>query len=468
MIGGSEVSERLSILLLCHEPARITGTINDHLQAFKTYSQHNVVILDSMFVANSDLDVQQFDAIILHYSLVIASESYIPQALASKITRFQGPKILFIQDEYRWVNKTSKAIRNLGVQTVFTLINPDIIRKVYRDPWFDHVRFEHTLTGFVPEELAKVEVPDYASRPIDVAYRARKLPAWAGAFGQEKWIIGHKFQEDAPKFSLKCDIECTEASRIYGKKWVRFLSNAKAVLGTESGVGFVDYTGEVCKQVNAYEARHPNISFEKIRDLFLEGRDGKIIMNVISPRCFEAAALRTLMVMYEGEYSGVLEAGKHYAVLERDHSNMAEIAEIIVDPERAGPIIDQAYREIACSNRWTFQAFIRRVDNVVEEEAVKYVTSSLLSQKVQDAASRLTPQVVERLEQQSSLSARSYARRIRVASFMMRSLSKVLSVSRVMGQLVPQQISSPTQNVSKKAGHFFKPRLKRLLLGISE
>ena len=56
-------------------------------------------------------------------------------------------------------------------------------------------------------------------------------------------------------------------------------------------------------------------------------------MNVISPRCFEAAALRTLMVMYEGEYAGILEAGRHYVELKRDHSNIDEVVSAIRSPD---------------------------------------------------------------------------------------------------------------------------------------
>ena len=83
----------------------------------------------------------------------------------------------------------------------------------------------------------------------------------------------------------------SEASRIYGRKWIEFLANSKAVLGTESGASFVDFTGEVSTAAEDYEKRHPDASFETINKLFLDGRDGEVTINVISPRCFEAAGL---------------------------------------------------------------------------------------------------------------------------------------------------------------------------------
>src|SRR3546814_13589577 len=104
----------------------------------------------------------------------------------------------------------------------------------------DRVRFEQTLTGFVPEDLTKVAVPAYQDRSIDVSYRARRLPGWCGTFGQEKWLIGARFAGDAASYGLKCDISTTERDRIYGQKWIELIANSTATLGTESGASFID------------------------------------------------------------------------------------------------------------------------------------------------------------------------------------------------------------------------------------
>ena len=123
--------------------------------------------------------------------------------------------------------------------------------------------------------------------------------------------------------------------------------------------------------MDEYEKNNPDATFEEVSERFLENRDGEIIIHVISPRCFEAAALKTLMIMYEGDYSGVLIKGKHYLALKRDHSNMNEIVDVISDPKRAKKIIEAAYSEVACSGKWTFRTFIQKFDSVVEEELVK-------------------------------------------------------------------------------------------------
>lgn len=444
---------RKTVLMLHGEQFRFIGTVGAHLDAFKTHSQHNFVQLDSISASDIGLDFARFDCIVLHYSTIISRASYIRDDVRQKLREFKGAKILLIQDEMRWVDATSAAIRDLGITTVFTVVNQDVIRKIYRDPWMDQVRFEQTLTGFVSEELTKLEVPAYENRPVDVAYRARKLPGWCGTFGQEKWRIGARFANDATAYGLKCDISTSERDRIYGKKWIEFVANAKATLGTESGASFVDYSGDVAPAVDDFEAANPNTSFEDIRDRFLEGRDGETVIHVISPRCFEAAALRTLMIMYEGDYSGALVANRHYVVLKRDHSNMDEVVAVLRDPERAGRIIDQAYEEVACSGAWTFAAFIRHFDRVVSEECAKNRQSS---------GAALESCEVAALERRSQELAALRKRRVQIA---VRLQSLEGAVYRFLEGKLPGFIGRPLLELGRWVKRWLKPRLRRLLLG---
>jgi len=355
------------ILLLHEAVSRHVGTIDHHLTAIEALGTDRLVSLDCISAARLPLDLNRFDSVVFHYSIVISSPSHLPAAFASRLTAFRGIKVLIIQDEMRWVDRTAEAARRLGVDVLFTVTPPGVTRKIYRDPWFDHVRFEHTLTGFVPEHLTRLEVPDYAGRPLDVSYRARKLSGWLGSFARQKWLIGERFAADAPSHGLKCDISSRESDRLYGKDWINLVMNSRAVLGTGSGSSFVDFSGETAPWVEAYEAAHPEASFAVIRDLFLEGRDGETVIDVISPRCFEAAALRTLMILYPGPYSGILQPWRHYAPLDPDHGNMAEIVRLLRSPDQAGEIIGRAYREIACSGRWTYNRFAAHLDRVITE-----------------------------------------------------------------------------------------------------
>ena len=145
--------------------------------------------------------------------------------------------------------------------------------------------------------------------------------------------------------------------------------NCKAVLGTESCISFIDFDGTVMPKVDAYEQGRPDESAVDIQAKFLGKRDGEIVIRVISPRCFEAAALRTLMILYPGSYSEILEPWRHYVPLQRDHSNMDEVVAVLRDPARAKAIIDNAYKEIALNPTYSFRAMVEEFDQDLDKHA---------------------------------------------------------------------------------------------------
>jgi hypothetical protein len=312
--------------------------------------------------------VDSFDVIVFHYSIVIARGFHICAALGQRLGASKALKVLFIQDEYRWIDATAEAIRELGISVIFTVLNEDVVDKVYHHPWLKDVRKEITLTGFVDEKLLERDVSAYAERPVDVAYRARKVPYWLGSIAMEKWIIGEKFRAEAERSGLSCDISSDENARLYGERWIQFLAGAKAVLGTESGASVCDFTGAIRASVDAATDRDPDLSFETVRSRILQSDDGQVVIHVISPRIFEAAALKTLMINYPGEYSGRLVPWRHYVPLEKDHSNIEEVIGVVRDPVRAQAIIDAAYGEVACNPENSFRAMVGHFDRVVSEE----------------------------------------------------------------------------------------------------
>ena len=357
----------LNVLLLCHLTGDSAGTIVEHVRAFGKYSANAYRVLSNLGDLPPWLQLSRFDALVIHYSLVASYDSYLSPKARQQIRDFKGFKAAFVQDDYRWIDDTVNAFAFMRIHALFPLTGPEIMDQVYSPEKLPGVRRETVLTGYVPEHLTRLSVPSFAERPIDVGYRARKLPAWIGSHVQQKWQIAERFRADAPRYGLKVDLSYREEDRIYGNDWIRFTTSCKAMLGTESGASVCDFTGRIQRNVEAHVARDPNVDFETLRRLYFEKEDGRIMMNVISPRCFEAAALRTLMILYEGHYSGVLQPWRHYVPLQRDHGNMAEVARVLRDPARAQEIVDRAFREVAQNPAYTFKAMVGLVDRVMSE-----------------------------------------------------------------------------------------------------
>lgn len=343
------------------------GTIGDHIFGIRDLSRHDVTVVNFWGELPRSLNLERFDVLIIHYSLTACHDSYIRPLARINLRNFQGVKVAFVQDEYRFIDDTTAALAAMRISALMSVVGEEVIDQIYPPEKLPGVRRETVLTGYVPEHLLTRDVPRYQDRPIDVGYRARKLPAWLGAHGQEKWLIAEKFLLDADRYGLKYDISGKESDRIYGDKWLEFVASCKAMIGVESGSSICDFSGQIQADVEAHLARHPDAAFEELRDLYFKDQDGRLVISVISPRCFEAAAMRTLMIQYEGRYSDRLTAGRHYVVLDRDHGNMDEVVAILRDPQKAQEIIDRAYNEVALDPANTFRAMVDFLDEVIDE-----------------------------------------------------------------------------------------------------
>jgi hypothetical protein len=356
------VTDRRSILLLCRTARREASNVAQHIDALKRLSRHDVSLFNPVDRPDACalLDVDEFDVVVIHYSIGVMFERYLPSVLRDKISRFTGLKAQFIQDEYRAIDLVTQRIGELGVELLFTCVPEHEVDKVYgRVPGLKTVT---TFPGYVPDELVGRSTAPLAERPLDVGYRGRTVPYWLGRLGYEKVEIGTGFAERAAAYGLRVDISSSEEDRIYGEAWNRFLSSCRATLGTESGASIADLDGSVERAVNDYLSRHADATFEQVEKAVLAPYEGNVVINTISPRAFEAAALRTAMVFFPGEYSGAIEPWTHYLPLAKDFSNMDEIVERLRDLPALEAMTERAYQDLVASGRFSLARFVAEFD----------------------------------------------------------------------------------------------------------
>lgn len=366
MTGTGPSLPPLNLLLLCDAHERIAATVYDHLAALETHSRHRYHRLSMLGDIPPALDLDRFDGVVIHYTLFACNDRYLSPAARARLAAFRGLKAMYIQDEYRVVDASIEAMREIGVDLVFTCVPAPEIDKVYPAAKLPGVAKVNVLTGYVPERLAERPVTPTAERPIDIGYRGRNVAPWLGRLGQEKQQIGMRLMAEAPCWGLDVDISFREEDRLYGGAWVDFVSRCKAMLGVESGASVFDFTGEIQRNVERHLWARPDTPYEELRRRYFADAEDRIDLAQISPRCFEAAALRTLMILYEGRYSGVLEPWRHYVPLKKDHSNMAEIVGVLRDPRHLTEITEWAYREIALNPRYSFAHAVNEADVAME------------------------------------------------------------------------------------------------------
>ncbi len=352
-----------NILILHHTPVAALQASRAYLDSLQKYLNGSVTLLDCYQQDVTNLvDINHFDVIIIHYSIIIILDSYLTPNSRRAISDYKGVKVLIIQDEYRWINYTTSCMQYLDFDLLLTCMPSPYIEAVYPEKLFPNLKKVNALTGYTYDDLSNIPLQPYELRDIDVGYRAHKLSAWYGRLGKEKWEISESFKDHAYGLNLKLDISYRSEDRIYGSKWLEFLSSCKCALGSESGASVFDFDDSIRQNVIKYEHQFPNAIFEEIEEKFFKNLDGKIRQNQISPRIFEYAACHNLMILYEGEYSGIIQPDVHYLSLKKDMSNFREIIKLAQDKTTWQRLTDNAYRDLILSEKYHYKNFVAELN----------------------------------------------------------------------------------------------------------
>lgn len=345
--------------------------MTDYLDAIVGYSRLRVDVLNlnycpihrKLFELPAGFDLQRYQCVILHSTACYNAEQLfaLDERRDHVLRRYRGVKVMLKQDEHYRTGRVLEYLGQANFDILATTLDADVARSVYsgRLPKLELVP---VLTGYVTPYMQQLRYPPSESRPIDVGYRGSPQAWNFGRLAYEKFEIGERFAREAPP-GLKLDISSRWEDRFFGQAWFDFLGRCKATLGVESGASVFDYTGEVERSCKAYLAEHPQASFDEVEAAVLAPHKDNVRYRTVSPRHLEAAATRTLQVLYEGEYRGILKPWEHYVPLRRDFSNLDEVVRILRDPAERERITDRAFRDIAASPELGYQRFVENLDD---------------------------------------------------------------------------------------------------------
>lgn len=361
--------DRLNILVLYHATQTFTNTVFEHINAFTRFSKHRHFYCHHDASEQFLVDLSKFDVVVIHYCLRMPYDQVSPQA-AQALAHFKGAKVLFMQDEYENTWRAWHWIKALGIDLVFTVVPERSMSVVYPPEQFPGVRFVSNLTGYVPESLQGIEqARPPSTRELVVGYRGRPLPAQYGQLGREKVEIGRLVLAYCDAHSIRCDIAWAEEARIYGDAWYPFIASCRAMLGSESGSNVFDWDFSLKSKIAAYQQAHPDADEDEVHREVVAPLEMPGVMNQISPRIFEAIACRTVLVLFEGGYSGVVKPWKHYLPLAKDGSNLHEVFAFLADGERVDAMAERAWNDVIGSDRYSYPRFVEMTDAQIEHTA---------------------------------------------------------------------------------------------------
>jgi hypothetical protein len=344
------------------------SVVADYVDAIPRFSAHSVKGLNSRAEYGQRCpDLAGFDAILIHYSILLHLPQYLPEDYRRSLKKFRGLKAVIMQDEFRWIDVVNRHLEELGVHLILSSLSTANLPRVYRAEGVRHIVKCAALPGYIPERFLAAQAPPVARRPLHVTYRGRENPAWFGAMSREKVEIATGFLAAAARFDLRCDISTREEDRLQGADWMTLLCKGRATLTVEGGTSIFDFDGEAERRTMEYLKVQPHAPYEVIAENVLKTFEGNVVHRTITPRSLEAICLRTGLVGFRGEYRGILKADRHYVVLEKDFSNMESVAQRLKDTAYVERLVECAYEEIAAVPDYRFETFVRRLDWLLAE-----------------------------------------------------------------------------------------------------
>lgn len=366
----------MRILLLAHFDPRGLRTINENIAALRKQSRHRYEVcnLFKLFSRGVPLRIpdwislRTYDAVFIHCTLSYNADDLltIDTNHHEKLADYRGVKILMKQDETFRVAGLQSWLTIVPVSLILTCLRPEDVPRIYPPSLCPATTFLHTLTGYVSPAMRRLADRRNGDRPIDVGYRGSRQPFSFGRLCYEKWHIGEVFGRICRERGLRHDISSRAEDRYVGHAWYDFLRRCKATLGVESGASIFDFDGSLEKKCEQHLTEHPDADFESVHRLYLAPHENNLRYAQISPRHFEASACRTLQIMYEGEYSGIFTAGRHYLSLQRDLANVDEVLAAFADERTRERITDAAVEEIVMNDRFSYRTFVQCLDDAIE------------------------------------------------------------------------------------------------------
>ncbi len=374
--------EKYNVLVIYgREQKNIRKTIEDSIFCFGKYRPDNINIFYYSYRSDINFDIIlthiNFDIIIFHSILMCYRWHWSKREWEKNINRIKqfskgSVKVVFVQDENRYTNKIHQFINSVGIDIIFTAANLNTAKVLYPEDKVKVKKIEQVLTGYVDSstlnKVKKIIKTEKIQRDIDIGYRADTTPFSLGFQGRLKTLIPEVVNKKLREYpDLKTDIcnTCGDKNTFYGLDWFRFMLRCRTMISCMGGSSLHDPDGIIEKRVYDYLKKNRKATYEDVDKDILQVYASPIDYTAISPRCFEAAMVKTCQILVEGDYAGIFKPNIHYIELKKDFSNLDDVLLKAKDKEMCEKIARRAYRDIIQSGKYTYKNYVKHVFSVI-------------------------------------------------------------------------------------------------------
>jgi hypothetical protein len=384
------MSRKLKVLILCRYIANQGAVVVDSVNSFVDHSVNDVFVYSSAYTPfDHNFPYHEFDVIVVHYSIIPTLRGFISNRVTERISTSKAKKVMMAQDEYRSTSALVDFANKIRATLYYSVVPEASWSRLFEN-LNRECKLVPYLTGYVPTILCTYPVPPMVKRKWGIVYRGRKYPRWFGEIILKKIDLALELTKSKAFRGIRLNISVEEKDRVYGADWIELLSNSRTVFATESDVEIVDPDGRMLSydlavnqllDKNEDELRD-EIKFEATNQ-YTKAFPGSLA--VIAPRIFEAIALRTVLLMPPGEYSGILQPWKHYIPLNPDFSNAQEVRNALLDTKLLVKIASTAYADICSTDQFSYKGFAESFDIEVGALEFPHLKKSDDSADISDA-----------------------------------------------------------------------------------
>ncbi len=283
------------------------------------------------------LHLGRFDAIVLLHS-VFSNQQNLRGMLYWALAASRVPKAYFIGNEYKLMPEKMRFCRQLGISLLVTQSDDDRVLALYRKALGCEVTCVPNtgVDASVFRPLRRIE-----DRSIDIGYRACPADWYLG--NNEKTEIAEFFVGAADRLGLATDISLDMNRRFDALGYADFLNGCRGQIGTEAGGDYFELTDKTRKRVNAYVNSHCDATWPEVQRLFFDSYGSSVPMRIISGRQVEAAACKTVQILFDGRYNNYFLPNIHYIPLRKDFANADEAISKLRDTTYCATLAENAF-----------------------------------------------------------------------------------------------------------------------------
>lgn len=316
---------------------------------FKRFYKPESILVHNFFISPTKKIINyDFDAIILTSTFLerISHEKTYKRIIKkySFLENKKSFKIGLPQDDYwgqsirdDWYSRNLDLIVSVFDEKQWPILYPKSIKKQIK------IIRGHT-TYISSKNFKRLNKTPYEKRKNDIVYRTVGEPFFPNKYGLVKSLIGKNFFKKH-EGDFKMDISNNPNDLIFGEHWIDFLSNSKAVLGSNSGSSVIlrdhVHINELINKKKTY-----NKSLKNFEKNFFNIKDRGHELTDISPRNIEAAKTMTLQVLVQGDYGGILKKDEDYFCLNEDFSNSSDLISLLKNPKSILKITESCFKRI--------------------------------------------------------------------------------------------------------------------------